>query len=843
MSKRSEALIIAAVACALAASAAHAQGAAPRPVVANSGETLEEVVVTAEKRSENLQALPQTVTAVSGDALLKQGVKDITDLSRVAPEVNVATGQLNNVSVRGVRSNSSGPTLDSANAIYVDGNYNARFTSLNGLFFDIERIEVLDGPQGTLYGRNSAGGAINIISAKPKQEFGGYGSVEVGTYHSLQFNGALNLPLTDTLAARFAYMRNSRTGYFTDSGQDALDIQGGRAELLWKPTANDSLLITAQESVLGGHGSGGSTIDAVLKNPTILTDTTTGNYLAYNAVCPGATPTAAAHVCTSQVVPINATDNPRHNAVLVGQANLQFVSTRNDAFALQYDHTFENFATLTAQASRMSTYSKNGAGATAGLQQNPLLVASGIFLGTGQTPYGSPNFVDDHWDSQEVRLTSLSTHPLQWVAGIYRFHESGQGANPNYVSTPVTSTAPGAGVGGLIFPAGAPIVAQDIPNLLNDDTARAVFGQATWTPSFAESFHFTGGVRYNAENKHGIVTITPSNGPIATAAFGPTGIFDQAKNWNGTTYKLNASYDITDHNMVYVDRATGFQSGGYGYGSTPAYEPTHIWAWEIGSKNRFLDNRLQVNLSAWYYQYSNQTANISDVFPVQFRPLPAPPTLFTFITVANAGTSVVRGQNIDVQWALTSDDRLGVNVQHIDAKYSSFDLTQRYQNLATRFGTTFAALFPGYSPTGDQSGPSFNYTGTQVGGSPKIAVLANYDHTFHIGESELTPQLVYHYTGQVRVGNQGAPNMPPADSFWEMPAFSTVDFTLTWSKEGGKYNVALFSRNLTDKLYLTGRGYVNGGRAALMPANSAFAFTTASYGAPRTFGISAYARF
>jgi iron complex outermembrane recepter protein len=836
MSKRGQFVAFAVLASSMAAATAFAATAdtasTSQVSAANTGE-LEEVVVTAQKRSEKLQSLAATVTAVTGSEMLQQGIKDVTDLTRVAPEVNVTIGQLNNVGIRGVRTGSFGPTLDSANAIYVDGNYNARFTSLNGLFFDMARVEVLDGPQGTLYGRNSAGGAINIISNKPTQTFGGYASVEVGNYKDVSINGALNLPLTDSLAFRIAYFRNSHAGYFTDSGEDDQDLQGGRAELLWQPSNDDSLLLTAQQTTVGGKGPGGSTITSVLKNPTIITNTTTGQILQYNASCP------AGNTCTTQVVPINATDDPRHNSVLVGSANLTFTNTHNDAFALQYDHTFDNFATMTFQASRMSTSSVNSGGTSAGLLQNPLLIASGLFLtSSGATPYTSPDNVHDRWDSEELRLTSISTRPFQWVFGLYRYHELGSGANPTFVTTATTAVA---SPGGLIFPPGQP-VSTDIPNLLNNDNAKAVFTQATWTPGFLEErFHLTGGFRYNDESKHGIVTIFPTNGPIAHGAFGPTGIFDQSNNWTASTYKINLAYDLTPNNLVYVDRSTGFQSGGYGYGGSPAYEPTHIKAWEIGSKNRFFSNTLQVNASAWYYNYNDQTANVSDVFLVQFSPF-APPAPFNFITVANAGASIVRGQSVDVQWNATLDDRIGVNVQHINAVYTDFNLTQRYLNAAASFGVPFSRLYPGYSATGDQSGPSFNYNGTQVGGAPKVSVFSTYDHTFRWDQHTLTGEVVYRYTGQVRNGNQEQPNMPPYDAYWELPGYSTVDLSLTYAPADGKYSITAFSRNVTDKLYETGRGYSNNG-AALTPANSLYAYTTAGFGPPRTYGVRFQANF
>lgn len=832
---------------AMAQSAGADAAAAPAADEAQAGTTdqLAEVVVTAEKRSENLQALPQTVTAVNGAELYAQGVKDITDITRVAPEVSVTTGQLNNVSIRGVRTGSYGPTLDSANAVYLDGNYNARFTSLNGLFFDSQRIEVLDGPQGTLYGRNSAGGAINIISNKPTQTFGGYGFAEVGNYNDLSINGALNLPLSDTLAFRVALMRDYHSGFDHDSNTDDQDLRGGRAELLWKPSSNETLLLTAQESGTGGKGPGTSTITNVFKNPTIITDTTTGNVLAYNATCP------AGHACTSRVVPINASPNPRANAVLVGLANLARSDNHNDDFALQNDYTFGNFADLTLQAARMSTNNGDGAiGSTAGYQQSPYLIASGLFgVDGGANAYASNGYVNDVWDSQELRLTSIATHPLQWVVGLYRYYERGTGADPTYTETPVTAL--GSQFGTIAIPGsasavGGPPVASDLPNILNEDHAEAVFGQATWTPNFLSALHITGGLRENHEEKRGRMTVAPV-GPIALGAYGGNGIFDQSNSWNAATYKVNISYDLTPQNMVYVDHSTGFQSGGFGYGSSPAYQPTHIWAWEIGTKNRFLNNTLQINASAWYYNYSGQTENVSDVFLVSFSPF-APPAPFNFIASTNAATSIDRGQSLDIQWNITADDQLGINVQHINSVFTGFNLTQRYLNLAAKFNPSnplaeFNLLYPGYSTTGNQSGPSFNYNGTRTGSSPDWTTFATYSRTFHLSADRLfIPQVVFRYIGTEVNGNQEQPNMPPYNGFWMLPGYSTWDLYLTYQADGGKYAVTAFSRNLFNKLYATGRSYASNG-AALMPSQALYAYETQTFGAPRMWGVQIQANF
>ena len=229
-------------------------------VVASGTETdtgqLTEIVVTAEKREENLQKTPIDVQVVNHDALERAGVYDFNDLNKLLPEVQVNNADgATIIQIRGVRANDYGPTGETPNATYIDGAFISRTTALAGNFFDLERIEVLAGPQGTLYGRNSAGGAVNLITAKPNtRALEGFAEVEAGSYNLLQTNAAINLPLSETFAIRLAGRRYRHDGYYTDTGTDDADQTSGRAEALWTPTDGQRLLVTVDTQHIGGKG-------------------------------------------------------------------------------------------------------------------------------------------------------------------------------------------------------------------------------------------------------------------------------------------------------------------------------------------------------------------------------------------------------------------------------------------------------------------------------------------------------------------------------------------------------------------------------------------------------------
>lgn len=798
---------------------------------------LQEVIVTAEKRPQNLQAVPDTIETVPGDILLERNVPDINEIQQVAPDVDVATGTgvSVNLAIRGIHSGSFGPTTDSPNTLYLDGAPLTTFTGLNGLYFDLQEVDVLDGPQGTLYGRNSVGGLINFTTNKPGSTFGGYGTFEVGNFNDFTAQAAVNLPVSPSLAARVAFFHYRHAGYMTDTGQVDADETSGRLELQWRPSGHDTLLLTADNARVGGEGGSGTTITRVFKNPVVYTNSQTG---AVSLGCP------AGATCTSAEVPITVTSSPWRNGVLYGNGDFSHQDTDNDGFLLRYEHQ-SAFTTLTAQASRRSsnTFDLPLAAGITGLQQSAALVAAGIFLGAAQPP--TLQAMKSQWDTEELRLASVASTPFSWVAGLFRYHELGTNNNSIPLATSATST------GGLVFPAPtAPVgpdttvssaYASDTAAPLNNDNARAVFGQVTWTPGFASALHLTGGARYNWESKHGI-------GFHYISDVGLFNSYDLTDHWNATTWKANAAYDLTRNNMVYLDRSNGFQSGGFAFGPSPEYQPETIQAWELGSKNRFSQNRLQVNASAWYYQVNQLTTAVTDIFT---QPTAQGPVAIPTIAITNAGDARIIGQSLDVQWLITAADRLAVNVQHLDTQFIAYNLTQRYLDnnyfnycVGNPNGAPPCSnpvnYFPGYSQTGNQTQPSFNYSHTPVGFSPDYSANTAFDHTFRAHKATWDVQLIFHFVGRQLSGNQVAPFAYPYASYYMLPSHATWDLNITCQLQPGQWKVIAFVRNLFDEAYETAAGYsVSTGRTGVPYSSPSvtYAYGTAAFGPPRTYGL------
>lgn len=850
---------------------------AQAPAAAPAAEGLGDIVVTAQKRAENVQDTPVAVTAVSQDTLIRQGVRDLTDISKVAPEVQVQTGAFNVVQIRGLRVGTYGPTVDNPNAVHLDGVYLSRYTGLNGFFYDLDRVEVLAGPQGTLYGRNSIGGAMNIITHKPDLgETGGFASIDVGNFNSLIAQGAVNLPLGENVALRVAGYRNQHDGYYT-SGQGDSDVSGYRGTLRWQPTPNDNFTVSGDFEKTAGHFGTSTTILNVLKNPTIYTvvtplagfagPTPPGAPTITNAqvspagsVAFGACPNPAPGACTSTVVPINASANAFDNRNTVGDADRDRQNTTAGGYNAQWEHDFGP-ATMTAQGAWRTTDSNSTTGYTTGINQDPRLLAARVF-----NP--AVGFMTAHsdWDSEEIRFNSndSSQKTYQWTAGAYRFHEkSFNNLGPNvglgaWFTNNNAYGQPGPGLGNLVI-ANPQVQRGSVnDNTLSETDAYAVFGQLTYTPPSIEALHITLGSRYNWEEKSATVAtlISPPSAsatcadprlPYCPSVQIPGGVasYSESKDWERATYKAGVAYDLTEENMVYATYSTGYASGGYALGFPPngnivppldhSYQPMTIESWEIGSKNRFLDNRLQVNLSAFKYDFQNyvSTQQVRYADPT----LPAGQT-GNFIASVNAAAADMKGANLDTEFLLTENDRFHVNAQYLDATVA-YNLSDFY--LATTGGNlaTLATLYPAPLVYPD----SFNREGTF--GRPRWTANADYTHTFRFGGgATLDAQVAWHYQSSTPPATAAPSTVPLVNvPFNTIPERSLFDLSARYAPEDRKWSITAYVRNALDEHALATHGLstsITGNpldiAGGVVPGGYAYAYETGTYVDPRTFG-------
>ena len=741
------------------------QGAAA-PNEPSGGGQLETIVVTAQKRTEVVQKVPAPIATISLATLSRAGVRDFTDIEKGLPDVHVddAGGSVN-IAIRGLRESATGPTSDSPTAVHLDGVYLSRATSFPGLFYDLQRIEELPGPQGTLYGRNATGGVLNLITNKPSDKFGGYVEAEGGSYGLYRFQGAINVPVSDILSVRGAFHILKNDGYFSD-GYSNTDQKGGRISARLKLNPDATLLVTADYQDSQSHGAG----SALLLN----------SYPSLYYVLPN-------------VFPIQTTPRPS-NPFQINPALYPAGVGFSVANALTYGAMAEldynlGAATLTAQFGLRKYYGQNNAYNLGPLPPGAPLAA----LGDSVAPAFSTTY------SGEIRLASNSKLPFEWVAGLYYFTEKNGGQLCAYQFIGDTSC-------GL-----------KIANPFQRTLSYAVFGQGTYTPPIlSEKLHLTFGARYNQDKKNASVytqagfAITPTN---------PTGTLDSEPNldatFQATTYLARLSYDITPSNLIYVSNSTGFRAGGFAYGLTPEYKPESIQAYEIGLKNRFLNDTLQVNVSAYHYIYKNQETNVASSPPIGSG-LP-----FSDLSVQSIGKTHYTGVGLDVEYAVTPNDRVELNVQYEDAHYVRFQIPPIYQ-------TSVPLGLNGF-PTNDKPG---SQAGLQVINTPPYSGTFAYDHSLDAFGGVFDGRAAVQFSDTRHF-------IPfPIDTlqykYGSNPPYARLDLSVGYTPDRGNWKVLGYVNNVTNAYTYTGNlyeGTFGSGQftAELLP--------------PRTYGVIVSAKF
>jgi iron complex outermembrane receptor protein len=566
---------------AVLASHARAAEAAPSPATAQAASgtqtQLPEVVVTASRRSESLQKTAIPVSVVSGDQLDRQGVVEAQDLNKTAPGLDLSpNGAGTQVYLRGIGTFSIEAYADSAVAFNQDQVYLVFPGEIAGLFYDLQRVEVLKGPQGTLYGRNATAGAINVISNKPSFAYGAEASLEVGDYGLVRLTGAANLPVSDQLALRAAFQIVDRNGYFTDgSGDDK--SESVRLQGLWRPTSNVSLLIATDYTHVHGRGE---------PNVPLGTDATSNPWEGPSTAASNAQLALADKLGSGRGAPYG-TYGPGTAFPLITNDS----RTESDIFGVRAEATWDlGFATLTA----IPAYRH--------LNESSVVNPGFDFFGDGT---GSQK-------SLELRLSSPTNSAFKWIVGAYA------------LGTDLTSS--------IDIDQG---VAQQSQIVDQTGSSYAVFGEASY--AVTSKLRLTGGVRYTDETKtqSGSSVLTqyvipqgPFLPPIPLPTFAQNLDFSPSGHLNESdvTGRVGAEYDVTPVDMLYATVGTGFKAGGINPDTVPnIYKPERLTAYTLGSKNRFLGGKLQANLELFYWDYHDHQENV-------LAPLNASPEAFAPLT-------------------------------------------------------------------------------------------------------------------------------------------------------------------------------------------------------------------
>lgn len=762
------------------ATPAFAQQAAEAPEVegeaapATSDDRIADIVVTASRRAESSQRTALAIDVLSSESLAKANVTRAEDLTRVAPSAQIATGgAFPQAYVRGVGNYATQSFAESAVAFNLDGVYISRTWATRGMFFDLERVEVLKGPQGTLYGRNASGGAINIITAKPKLgEVSGFVEGQAGNYNHWQGTAAINVPLGDTVAVRASGQVIDRKGYLSDGYNDDKS-HAVRLQVLWEPTSDLSLLLSGNYQHGGGKG-GGSVL-----SPQLPGDEWRG------ASDPAVTAIFAAEPGLGALLTSPKAD---------GFVDIDVLSASAE---LNWDLGFATLTLLPAyRDSKLRTL---------------------FYLG------GFPVFNHEH-DRQvsvEARLGN-SDGDLKWVLGGFYFDEKQQGLDGRQAME--------------VFQG---INTQISDGLKLNTRSYAVFGQATY--SVTDRFRVTGGLRYTYERKrHRELnvnfgppdTMGPPPACVPGRTFDPATptiplfcrldiAIDQQQTFNSVTYKVGVEYDLAPQSMAYASLSTGFKSGGFFSAPSPnTFRPEKLTSYEVGIKNRFFDNRLQVNLEAFYWRYRDHQE--SYVGPTSI------PGFFTFLT-ANAGEAKSYGFELDTVFRPSSADELTFSIQYNGSKYDTF----KYSYLTAVFGppTTGCAVGPLVGASQE-----VNCAGKPLVRAPRWTGSAGYSHTFDLGSSgRLTASADVQFSSGsylsvdfLEAGRQGA--------------YALGNLDLTYVSDSGGLSVSAFVNNVTNKVVRNQAfryPFVSGANPLADPDG----VVLATVRPPRTYGVRARLNF
>jgi iron complex outermembrane receptor protein len=678
---------------------------------AGDGVALEEIVVTAQKKSEDLQKASIALDVVSGEQLASSGVKNVVDLQDIVPAVRFVAADQMTVQIRGLGTVNDNPGVSSAVGYAQDGVYLAHPPAVTPVLVDLQRVEVLLGPQGTLYGRNTNGGVINFISRDPSTEaVSGYVRVGGGNYSAINSEGAINLPLGSDFAVRLSAGNEKHAGY-VDDGTNDLRAWTARGKLLYSPNSDFSAKLTLEGGERDSRGQG------------------------YGGQCP---PGNLGPFCSGVPWRPYGGFSPSPSGLINNDA--VYAATLDLNAALPW-------ATLTS----ITAYRAYDFYATTSPASNPAR--------------GGPNFLYSHPDhsrsfTQELRVSNKEAGGLSWVAGLFYSHENEPSfVRFDYIDTILQNPA-------FVNPPAPPNFYQQFSVPSQVDRSVAAFADATIP--IVDRFRLRGGLRYTNERKTSLGTIDS----------GVTGLFAAPTEYNSGsetdskfTWKAGADFDVTPENLLYLTVSTGFKSGGIN--NLPAsigidtYKPEKITAYEIGSKNRFVDNRVQVNLSVFRYDYKNyQTFEF-------YTPTGGPYLGATFFPTLNSQTATFQGGEVAAEFALSSADRVGLGVNYLDNKFDRFVVTLPF------------------SPTVDLSN-------TAVPLSPRFAASLSYQHVFKLGNAgDLTAGADAHYSGRYVVsGNQG--NTAGA-ALYVQPSFAKLNANLAWHSASGGWTVSAFVRNVTNR--------------------------------------------
>jgi iron complex outermembrane recepter protein len=729
--------------------------------------TLEEITVTAQKRSENQQKVAIAMDVIAADELKSAGKSDIDDiLSNVSNVMVQKSADGMRVSLRGYSdsggTNHGQSTSTPAVAVNQDGVYSSRKDGGSDLY-DIDRVEVLFGPQSTMYASNSPGGIVNVETAKPKiDKYEASGTLEFGNFNLLHTEGMVNVPLNSIMSLRTAFQTKNHDGYISNGGDDE-DSKSGRLKMLLQPNDKFSFNVTGELVKSTTHMSGSSVTGFVNQKDV---------------------------------------DNPWTSTQEIGNPNHD--TTKKVTGRVDWDLGVTSVSVVSAYSTHKGDRDEK--------------------MAFGPSP--------DHWlyathgneKSVEVRFASSTDFFFKWLVGFNYYKSNDWLSGLNYDTTGAVKT----GLARNMY-TGVVSMTEQFRTSGSLEDAKALFINMTYPVT--ETFRATGGIRKSWDKFNFINNEIRGLFGNPDVSFEDTTGMNNSMSYSKPDYKLGVEYDLGKNSMTYADYSTSYRVQAFGGGKPGAsastheeYPPEMLKAYTVGAKNRFLDNTLQLNAAAFWYDYRNFAAG--DMVMGYSGKLTADGQIDPAAFDGNAvqpdqngstyGDGKWYGLDIQSTYLIGGDDSVNLSLSYLHSEWTNlvFDYASQWRlKSGVMLGPGQAAQITDFVPA-----DTVSYNGKSMTNSPEWTVSLSYTHKFNFESgASIDARIDSKYKSGYRMSWKDA-DYP----YNYQEAFINGDVTGTYYSADGKYTVSGYVKNVRD--YAEKRAYFSGAGVELR------------IGSPRTYG-------
>ena len=709
---------------------------------------LEEVVVTAQRREESLQDAPIAITALSEEQLELRGITDFGAVAAATPSMSLTPyPSSTNTLILYMRgqgvADSMQITSDGSVALYQDGFYISRPQLSTFDLADIDRVEVLRGPQGTLYGRNTTGGAVNLISKRPSGELDFKQELSMGDREYFRTLSALDLPTWHGLSTKFTYLYSRKDGVVDNLNEFSRDFQeehqrAGRVALAW-------------------DGGGAFTADYFFEIGKIESTPIYYQVPALEGTLPGydASGKPAEHTWTPIDLPLSSGEYNAHGLTLTWEVSDNFTIKSLTGYRELDDDIHQNYA---------------GAFSTPGLP-------------AAATDFVTFDTLDTEQFTQELQFLGSFGERVDYLLGLYYFKEEGDHFQHIDIDVPGFGTT----------------INKD-RDIDAESESKAVFAQVTWTPAILDDrLELTLGGRYTEDNRKATRTtlnvtdllfFPPVGGPVTFTVAEPSPIFAPGgtsidEDFSKFNPAFTANMAWTTDVSTYLRIATGYKAGGISeagevgtFNSAFVFEPEEILTYELGLKSMLADDRVRLNMAVFYSEFDDMQLGFN-----------TDPNDLSVVLLTNAGEATVGGVEIEGQWAATDSLQFSFNYTYLDPEIDRVDAPA---------GSIFDPAKNSLSPyeVGDNIAERFALPYTSEN---SYAVSA--DWTFaQFDASALSAHLNYRWQDDFFASAPTGPAVPNRE-LYQIDAHDTLDARLMWSfdiSEGRQARVSVWGTNILD---------------------------------------------